>query len=430
MSKYPERLILETTTRCNYQCRMCVKQTQGCRIPEGDMAAPLFERLKPLFPKAESVIFTGIGEPLLHPDLEKYISCAGKAMPPTGRTGFQTNGKLLSFDRARSLISAGTDVICISVDSTEPGLFKDVRSGGELSDVLQGIESVNRAREIVGPGRPGRVDLGIEVVLMKKNLAELPDVIRWAARLKIDFVMVSHLMAYDPAFEAEAAYMENSPEARDFFDDFCLAGLKPGMNMAAYDAMLFKYNKNKTEQEWVSLVQEMKAKASARDLFIDISKLLKEDKDYKNRLEEIIAASVATAEDNGIQLILPEMRPKNERSCRFVENNSLFVTWDGNLSPCYFLWHQYDCTRSGLTKHVTPLYFGNAMDQDPLVVWNLDAFKAYRKKVLLYDYPFCGNCCFTPCSYILDEPFENDCYGIDIPCCDCQWCSGLFNCLA
>ena len=36
---YPSKLFVEVTSRCNMRCRMCVKQTAGCGIAEGDLVA-------------------------------------------------------------------------------------------------------------------------------------------------------------------------------------------------------------------------------------------------------------------------------------------------------------------------------------------------------------------------------------------------------
>lgn len=422
----PEKIIIEPTTRCNFKCEMCVKQAPGCRIEEGDLTDALFDNLKPLIPGAESVIFTGIGEPLLHSGLERYISYTRENMKPSGRTGFQTNGKLLTGKRAESIVAAGTDVICISVDSSMPGQFRDVRNGGELADVENAFDAVRTSKKRVAGSR---TRVGVEFVLMKKNLHELPEVILWAERQGAEFVMVTHLTPYDAGHGNEPAYIENSYAARALFDTWSLKGAEAGLDLSSYETVLWNYNKTDREKALVELVQSMKNEASSKDLFIDVSRLLREDDGYNKRLKEVFNRSEEIAAQKGIELVLPEMRPNSERYCRFVEENALFVTWNGDISPCYFLWHQYACMREGFTKQVTPVFFGNSMEREPLNIWNSEGYDSFRNKVKLYDYPMCANCCFTPCSYILDEPFEQDCYTIDVPCCDCQWCQGLLNCL-
>jgi MoaA/NifB/PqqE/SkfB family radical SAM enzyme len=66
----PSKLFVETTTRCNLGCFMCVKQTCDHAITEGDLSLATFAALEPAFAGLEALVLNGIGEPLLHPNLE------------------------------------------------------------------------------------------------------------------------------------------------------------------------------------------------------------------------------------------------------------------------------------------------------------------------------------------------------------------------
>src|SRR5574342_1362767 len=95
LRNHPSKLFVETTTRCNMKCQMCVKQTMGSGLVEGDLSLSTFEAIEPALPNAEALILNGIGEPLLHPDLEGFIRRAKGLMPDGSWVGFQTNGLLL-----------------------------------------------------------------------------------------------------------------------------------------------------------------------------------------------------------------------------------------------------------------------------------------------------------------------------------------------
>src|SRR5512135_2406809 len=116
-NKHPSKLFVEVTTGCNLQCGMCVKQNGMGGISEGIMSTETFERLAPAFPHLDSLVLNGIGEPLLHPHLEMIISRARSLLPENAWVGFQSNGMALSDDRAASLVDAGLDRICISLDA-------------------------------------------------------------------------------------------------------------------------------------------------------------------------------------------------------------------------------------------------------------------------------------------------------------------------
>ena len=126
-----------------------------------------------------------------------------------------------------------------------------------------------------------------------------------------------------------------------------------------------------------------------------------------------------------MELTLPGMAPRNTRKCEFVEGDSAFVSWDGNVHPCYFLWHRYACYVGGIEKRVKPWVFGNLRDRDILAIWNDEDSRSFRERVLGYQFPFCFDCGFALCDYVGEEEFEQDCYIERVPCGACLWCTGL-----
>ncbi len=424
--KYPEKLIIEPTTRCNFKCEMCVKQSKGCEIVEGDLNVSIFENCKDLFEHASSVVFTGIGEPLLNTSLETFLSNARDKMQKNSIRGFQTNGKLLTFQRADALIKAGMNKICISVDSMQPHLFDAVRQGGMLSDINQAFDNLERARK---QDNKNKIEIGIEFVLMKKNMAELPLLVDWAHQRNVDFIIVSHISAYEKTAEKEIAYLNNSFKSLELFEKYKKSALKKGLDIQIYEDIRFKVKKTSIEEEIYHLVDEFKQEAIEQSLYVNMFHLSNEPQGEFERIQGLFDQALDRANQAGIELILPQIRPRTDRYCPFVEENTMFITWDGNVSPCYFLWHKYTVLRVGYIKHINPVYFGNVQQKAAEQIWQTEEFTSFRKKVLQYDYPNCHAWCETRCDYVLDEPFYQDCYINDIPCCDCQWGLGLFNCL-
>ena len=73
---YPRKVYVEPTTRCNLHCPMCLKFSEGSCIEEGDLPLALFSTLAPSLKYTEFLVLNGIGEPLLHPELEQMIAMA------------------------------------------------------------------------------------------------------------------------------------------------------------------------------------------------------------------------------------------------------------------------------------------------------------------------------------------------------------------
>jgi len=426
MMDHPSKLFVETTTRCNLGCVMCVKQTSGCEMQEADMTLETFAALAPAFPHLDALILNGVGEPLLNPHLETFIRTAKSLMPATGWVGFQSNGLLLTSLRAIALVDAGLDRICLSIDAASPELFQSLREGGDLSDIKRALAVMNNAKRLCD--RPD-VAVGIEYVVMRRNLVELPLALRWAAAHGATFAIVTHVLPYEEQHADEAAYSLCTAQAIDLFRQYSAVAHQQGLDVANYFEARWKYTRTADEQRLVDLVEAMKAEADRRNMFIDMKKLLLMDIHQADEVAAVFAEAQEVARECGIELRLPEITPREKRHCSFVEDGGAFVTVDGNVSPCYFLWHRYRCYASGWRQQVAAKVFGNVTEQDVIQVWNSPAYRSFRAQVTGYDYPGCSSCSLAPCDYVQADVFEQDCHIGDIPCGACLWCMGVFQCL-
>ena len=423
---HPTKLFVETTTRCNLGCFMCVKQTEQCGIAEGDLSPHTFSALEPAFPHLEALVLNGIGEPLLNLRLEEYIRKAKRQMPAGSWVGFQSNGLLLTNLRALALVDAGLDKICLSVDAAAPETFRKVREGGELLDIEKAFAALVAAKTQCN--RP-EVQIGMEFVLMRSNFRELPTAIEWAADQGVSFAIVTHVLPYDEQHASETAYSICTDEAIELFDRCREEAEQQGLDIHRYFEARWKYSRTPDEQKLVNLVEEMKSEAEKRTIFIDMKKLLQSDSGASDEVAALFDQARIVAREKGIDLRLPEVTLSGKRRCSFVEEGGAFVSWEGNISPCYFLWHRYRCFASGWLQQVQPKIFGNLGRQGILEIWNDPAFRSFRENVLSYDYPDCASCSLAPCDYVQTEAFEQDCHIREVPCGACLWCMGVFQCL-
>ncbi|TYO99173.1 putative metalloenzyme radical SAM/SPASM domain maturase [Geothermobacter ehrlichii] len=421
---HPGKLFVELTSHCNLGCAMCVKQAPGGRIQEGEMSAETFSALLPAMKQLEALVLNGIGESLLHPRIDEFIRLARRQMPEHGWIGFQSNGLLLDEARARSLAAAGIDRICLSVDASSPEAFRTLRQGGELQAVERAFAALRAART----ERPG-LAIGIEFVLMRQNLHLLCDTLRWAAARGASFALVSHLLPYDESSRGESLYPDCTEAALELFDRWRQRGKAQGIDIERYHRVAFKFSRSVDEQRVVDLVEGMKAEAEEKGVFFDLKKLLQIDRALLDRVAAIFRKAERLAAELGLDLELPEIIPRALRRCDFIEDGSAFISWDGKVHPCYFLWHSYRCHASGWEQQVQARSFGRVGEQNLLQIWNSAEFRAFRHSVLDYDHPFCYACTLAPCDYIQTDNFEHDCHLRTEPCGSCLWCMGLFRCL-
>jgi tungsten cofactor oxidoreducase radical SAM maturase len=199
------RVYLETTTRCNLQCRTCVRNVWD--EPLGDMSEPTFERvlagLREL-PELREVVFGGYGEPFAHPHTLGYL----RAVRDLGvKVTISTNGTLLDEGVAEALVDMRVEVVTVSLDGGEPDTYADVRRGAELRAVLENVEVLNQIKAARGTSFPR---VAIEFVALKRNEEELADLPDLARRLGTNRVIVTHVLPHTPEMAEQALYGRDS----------------------------------------------------------------------------------------------------------------------------------------------------------------------------------------------------------------------------
>lgn len=422
---FPSKIYLETTTRCNLNCGMCVKHTSGSGMTEGDFDINLLSSIKPALAHVQSLILSGIGEPLLYHHLEALIREARKLMPDESSIAFQSNGMLMTRERASKLIDAGLDKICISLDSVNPETFSLMRNGGDLNRVKDAFKFLEEASASIGR----KITTGVEFVFTRENMQDLPDVIKFAAEHGSSFVLVTHLIPYSKESVSNSAYDRNTDAAVELYEATLKKRALEGIDITQYFSVKWKIYNSEEEKLIIDAVEKMTAEARDKNIFFHLQGIMDRDHEIRDRVESIFKESSDLAESLGIELSLPAVSPSAAKRCEFIESGSAFISWNGDVHPCHFLWHKFQCFVSGWQKYVSPKSFGNLSQQNLIEIWNNPPFREFRETVSKYNYPVCSNCSFAPCDYIYSEEFEQDCYINSIPCCDCQWCLGIFQCL-
>jgi putative metalloenzyme radical SAM/SPASM domain maturase len=422
---HPSKLFVELTTRCNLHCAMCVKYAPGQGLLEGDMTVETFERLIPAFPHLETLVLNGIGESLLHRGLEGFIAKAKAAMPAGSWVGFQTNGQLIGPRRAKALVEAGVDRIAISADAVSPDQLRSIHGGSRLAPIEAAAQSLHDNAEAQGR----TISLGLEFVAMRDNLDQLPLLVRWAARFRFEFIIVSHLLAYDKSMADLAAFSPASDRALDVYRVWRARADEQGIDLRRFLESRNRFAPPAEDLRAIRLVEGMISDAKSRGISLRIDDLLTFDEGRLEATQAAFAEAASVADELGIELRLPTTVPTAGRRCEFVEEGSAFVSWDGNLHPCYFLWHPANCYLGGIAKTVRPMSFGNVNDAGILETWNDKPWRTFRGEVTRYDFPFCYDCNLAMCDYVEDGDFEQDCHLVQVPCAACLWCTGPFQCL-
>lgn len=194
------KLYLEPTTTCNLRCRTCIRNIW--EDPEELMAMDTFQRIEDSLaglPNLQRVVFTGFGEPLVHPHILTMIEAVRRH---NVAVTIGTNGLLLDAGMSRELIRLGVDRLVVSVDGVKPETYSEVR-GAQLALVLDNIRALNEAKRQLGSLTPA---LGIEFVVLRSNVAELAGLTELASRLQAARVLVSNVLPYTEPMRDEVLY--------------------------------------------------------------------------------------------------------------------------------------------------------------------------------------------------------------------------------
>jgi MoaA/NifB/PqqE/SkfB family radical SAM enzyme len=373
----PSRLVklyIEPTSMCNLDCRTCMRNSWD--EAQGMMTEDTFSRITrslSAFNPTPSIFIGGFGEPLFHPDIVNMVA-------RLRRTGAEveliTNGTLLTREISRELIKAGLNTLWVSLDGATPESYADVRLGATLPKVLENLAGFNdTVNEIYGTTMQRRfidssmIKLNIAFVAMKRNIADLPEVINIGRKYGAENFMVTNVIPYTREMIDETLY----------YRAVSTYGYKQA-NLPEIDA---------TEITNKPIYQTM------HNLYTNWTGFSTEN--MRNR-------------------------------CPFIVNGAGVIRWDGDFSPCLPLMHsctsylgylQYDKRYS---RHWA---VGNVKERSLLELWNAPEHIAFRERVQVFDFAPCTAC--GACEMIQDN--EEDCFGNTFPTCGgCLWAQGVIQC--
>ncbi|NTU65049.1 MAG: radical SAM protein [Chloroflexi bacterium] len=362
------KVYVEPTVYCNLDCRTCVRHMWAEKL--GSMTEATFARIlanvKAIEPRP-SIFFGGLGEPFFHSSLIDWIARA-KAIGAT--VELITNGTLLTEEKARAIIASGLDNLWVSIDGATPDSYADVRLGATLPLV---IENVMRLRRLRKGGHFSKPEIDVAFVAMKRNIHELPDVLKLARRLDARQFKMSHVLPYTEELRDEILY------ARSLRDPAYMQSLRiPHLSLP--------------RMEFNEVTSEPLLEALRSGYTVNLA-----------------GNNLGGAND----------------VCHYIESGTISIGWDGSVAPCLPMLHTHAHYFRAYRHQVKQHILGNINEHDLLDLWLDPEYVQYRERVHSFAFApctFCGGC-------ELLESNEEDCVGNEFPSCGgCLWAQGLIQC--
>jgi MoaA/NifB/PqqE/SkfB family radical SAM enzyme len=176
------------------------------------------------------------------------------------------------------------DRLWLSLDGAGPETYEEVRPGASLSGVLENLNEFNRLRRLTTGVRP---EMGIVFVAMRRNIGDLPSLVRLGTRVGASRFIVTNVLPHTADMASDILY-----------------------HLALNERSLAPSRRS----------------PEIRLPNIDVGP------DTREALFSLFGRQV------NLRLLGSERLRSHDR-CPFIEDGAVAVGWDGSLSPCLTLLH-------------------------------------------------------------------------------------------
>jgi MoaA/NifB/PqqE/SkfB family radical SAM enzyme len=207
----PQVVFIEVTNRCNLLCETCTR-TFFNREPLKTLTYDEFVQIAEQFPAMRRASLHGIGEPLLDkemPQIVKYLK--GRDVEVI----INSNGTLLTPAWQEALVESGLNEYRCSIDGAKPETYARIRGANLLHKLAEGLSGLVKTKARLQAQTPR---ISIWCVATKANLAELPELVRLAARLGVPEVYLQRMTYF--AQEPQEQYGMARQELAIFGPDY------------------------------------------------------------------------------------------------------------------------------------------------------------------------------------------------------------------
>lgn len=214
---------IEPIGRCNLACRMCTVNERGDAV--GEMSLERFVALLDQMPGLQELHLQGLGEPMLHPAFFDMVSAAAARGI---RVSANTNLTLLTPARAQRCVDSGLASLSVSLDGASAAVYESIRHKASFAKVTRNLLRLTEARDRSG----GALAVRGVMVLMRRNLEELPELVRLLKTCGVHELLVQRLSndMQQPALptryipirsyvESEELAPSDMPRAEQVFDE-------------------------------------------------------------------------------------------------------------------------------------------------------------------------------------------------------------------
>jgi len=197
-----EKIYIELSSLCNFCCPMCFNNTFTEKM--GVMSFQTLKEIKKqilTLPNLKEIILGGIGEPLIHPELDEVVAYIKKNKI---RVTLNTNGALLK-KHLDFLLNINIDRIILSCET-------DDTQHNNANFLKENLDIITKHNDKIAM----KTKIALQMVLTKSNITELPNFIEnILKRYKIDEIRLGNILAINQKMTDSILYMQKEPKEID-----------------------------------------------------------------------------------------------------------------------------------------------------------------------------------------------------------------------
>lgn len=150
ISGLPYSMSIEPTTACNLGCTECPSGLRQFSRDTGTLDLKFFnEVMEQVSPHLIYLTLYFQGEPFIN---QQFFDMVKVASNKNIFTSTSTNGHFLDEKRVEKTIESGLDRLIISIDGTDQETYEQYRVNGDLEQVIDGVERLEKMKKQEGKG--------------------------------------------------------------------------------------------------------------------------------------------------------------------------------------------------------------------------------------------------------------------------------------
>lgn len=238
---YPTKIQVEHSTICNAKCIMCTHYfTNNYKRSFIDDKA--IEGIIPILPYIDKILLHGVGEAFLHPNIEKYLELyADYGVEVSCVTNMTRMSPELAEEIGKTFKS-----ITISCDGATKETFEGIRRGVSFEKFCDNIRLLHALQP--------SLELRFNVVCMRQNIVEMPQIIELAAELGVSAVGISGVIVQKVLDNLEDEIRLYPKVATYYLKEAIKRADALGIKMLQFPEYVFKLESEKTFEEELYII--------------------------------------------------------------------------------------------------------------------------------------------------------------------------------